>query len=398
MKTIVQLIFNTVLPIAVLVLAVLGFRTLLAGREAPDRSSPPDRGTLVEVAVASTVSTPTEIAADGVVVPAQRLSLAAEVTGRLESLHPNLVGGGVINAGEQIFSLSDRDYRISTDRARASVRQAEAALEIQQGQQRVAQREWEIFRDEIDEADSPLAVREPQVRSAQIAVELAETELRGARLNLSRTDFDAPFNVLVLNETAEVGQLVTPQTQLATLVGVDTFWIEVSIPLDALGAIAVPGINGTEGAIAEVHQSIAGQEVLREGRVVRVLPELSTVGRMARVIVAIEDPFDLSRPVDERRPPLLLGSYVRVTITGQTMQNVVGIPRSALHEGDRVYLADNGELRIREVSIAWRREDEVFVSDGVESGERYIVSPVPTAVDGMPVRVSGDQPAEGDDV
>lgn len=397
MKKSVQFLLNTVGPIATLVVAVLGFKALLAGREAPERERPPDPGMLVEVEAARSIREPIEVTADGVAVASRQLVVQAQVSGRLDSIHESLVVGGLIDAGERIATIEADDYRIAVDEARASVAQAGAQLEIERGRQRVAEREWEIFSESApDSADSALATREPQVRSAEIQVEIAEARLARARLNRSRTSIEAPFSGLVLRENAELGQLVTAQYQLATIVGTDEFWVEVSVPVDALASIRIPGINAVDGSPVTVLQRSPSGTIERDGRVVRLLGEMSQVGRMARLIVSVEDPLDLQRPLDQRRIPLLLGSYVTVVLEGATLEDVIEVPRTALHDGTNVYVAVDGELSIRQVDIAWRRADSVYVREGIRPGERYVTSPIPIAVDGMKIRVAGDEPPEGD--
>ena len=73
MKRAFQFVFNTIVPILVLAMAVMGFKALVAGRVAPDRERPPDRGMLVQVDVATQAREPITVSADGVVVPARQL-------------------------------------------------------------------------------------------------------------------------------------------------------------------------------------------------------------------------------------------------------------------------------------------------------------------------------------
>jgi 3-oxoacid CoA-transferase subunit A len=73
---------------------------------------------------------------------------------------------------------------------------------------------------------------------------------------------------MVLQRQVDLGQLVGPGTPLATLVGTDQFWVQVSIPVDRLGWIAIPGVAGVKdgaGATAVVEQRIGDQIVKRTG-------------------------------------------------------------------------------------------------------------------------------------
>ncbi len=49
------------------------------------------------------------------------------------------------------------------------------------------------------------------------------------------------------------------------------------------------------------------------GKVIRLLPDLSKEGRMARLLIEVNDPLDL-KAKNEKQPMLLIGEYVRVNL------------------------------------------------------------------------------------
>mgnify|MGYP005608846153 FL=1 len=217
----------------------------------------------------------------------------------------------------------------------------------------------------------------------------------------------APFNGFVKIEAVDVGQLVTPQMPLATLVGSDRFWVQVSVPVDRLTAVDVPGMNADEGkgAVAVIAQDVGGQRIERTGRVLRLLGDLDPVGRMARLRVEIDDPLGLAAPPKpgskqtSARPglPLLLGAFVEVAIEARELGEVIELPRLALRDGSGVYVyGPDGRLIVRDVKIAWRTEKTVLIREGVTAGEEVIVSRLPSAVPGMLLRkpAAPDKPAQ----
>lgn len=187
---------------------------------------------------------------------------------------------------------------------------------------------------------------------------------------------------------AEIGQLVGPQVNIARLVGTDKFRVLTSVRADQLRHIALPGIDGGEGSQVTVRQHIGGDEVVRTGRVVRLLSDLEPGSRMARVLVEVDDPYGLEQAGDggERPYPLLLDAFVDVHIDGRKTAELVELPRGALREGDRALVYADGELSVRELTIAWRRPDTVLVDEGLNHGDRIVTSPLATPVDGMKLR------------
>jgi hypothetical protein len=181
--------------------------------------------------------------------------------------------------------------------------------------------------------------------------------------------------------------------------------VQASIPVARLAVIAVPGLNSEEGkgAAVTVVQEIGGKRIERAGRVVRLLGDLDPVGRMARLLVEIDDPLGLkktpkksggegAKPAPEL--PLLLGAFVEAAIEADTLTDVVELPRLALRDGDSVYVVDGeGRLAVRTVEVAWRREQTVLVKKGLDAGDEVIVSRLPSAVPGMLIRKAPKKPA-----
>lgn len=96
-------------------------------------------------------------------------------------------------------------------------------------------------------------------------------------------------------------------------------------------------------------------------------------------------------PAAEAHPPLIIGEYVRVAIQGRALDNVYRIPRTALRDNARIWIArDDETLQIREVAPLWRDADYVLLQEGLAPGERLIISDLTAAVDGMAVRERTD--------
>jgi RND family efflux transporter MFP subunit len=378
-----------IIPLVVIAMGIGAAAMLFASREEPQRKERTDRGTLVETIPVEQVERSIEVEAKGTVTAARRVVVQPQVSGRITWINEDLVPGGLIEEGEPLFRVDPRDYRLAVEQRKTSVDQAEAQLRIEEGQQRVAKKEWELFKDQVEGDDDPsLALRQPQQRVAEVAVEAAKSQLEKAKLDLSRTTVRAPFNLMVQSESVEAGQFVGPNSQAATVVGTDHFWVQTSIPMDRLEYVTVPGVNGDEGSAVTVIQQVGARSIERRGRVVRLLGELDTAGRMARVLVEIDDPLNLTAKEDgeKRGLPVLLGSYVTVRFDGAQAIRVVEIPRTSLHEGDKAWVFDDGTLAIRPVGVVWRRDATVYVSSGLKEGDELITSRIPTPLPGMKLR------------
>ncbi|MBI2896145.1 MAG: efflux RND transporter periplasmic adaptor subunit [Deltaproteobacteria bacterium] len=382
-------ILRALLPLLALGVGLAVFIGLVRSRPSAERAARPSLGAPVRVLSAKAADHPLAIQAQGQVIPARQVVLAAELTGRVIWQNPELVPGGILREGDLLARIDPRDFRTALEREHATLETNRVLVQTEERRRAVAEREWQLMEREGVSASAEgrsLSLREPQLRSAQATVAASQAQLSQARLTLSRTTLRAPFNATVLDRSVELGQLVGPSVRLATLVGTDDFWVQVALPLEALSSIRV----GEDGSTARVVQVVGERTIERTGHVVRLLKDLDPAGRMARVLVEIDDPLGLELDPEARGLPLLLGASVRVGIDAGVARSVFEIPRAALRDGDVAWIVHDGRLAVRPVRIAWRREDTVLVASGLADGDLVIVSPFAGAVQGMAVRVVED--------
>ncbi len=414
---------KAILPLLVLAAAVAVTAFMMAHRVTPDRLEVGEKVVPVEVVEIVHTSEQVMVEAQGTVTAARQVQMRPEVSGKIVKLSPSLVPGGRFRAGETMATIDERDYRVHLAARQEAVVRARLALREEQARQAVAEEEWELLEGRIGSEGSShdLALRIPQVEQAESMVAAAEGALAKAELDLERCTVTAPFNAMVLREQVDLGQLVGPQTEVATLVGTDAYWVQVSLPVEDLGWIEIPGHGrASSGATkATVVHRAGSVEIRRQGRVERLLGDVDPAGRMARLLIVIEDPLDPSRGIRaQERPsrsqegsdlPLLIGSYVTVEIHGRTIRDAIVVPRRALREvhvdganGARegLWIIDGDDrLAIREAEVVWRGEETVIVANGLSDGERLITSTLSTPVEGMKLAVAaapGDATGGGD--
>ena len=370
------------LALGVIGAAFAGALVLLAtGPEtARERAAPP----APVVGVMAVESEPFQRVAEafGTVVASREVSIVPEVEGPVLAIHAQLEPGGILREGELLLRVDPAEYRAAAAGAEAALAEARASLDIERGRQIVAKREWDLFGDEIADAQlgRELALREPQLRQAEARIASAEAALAAARLDLARTEIRAPFDALVVSESAEVGQRVSRTTAVAELVGIEHFWVQASLPLSRLPAVLDLGASSPTARV-ELAPGLGG-EVVREGRLVRSLGRVDPEGRMAQVLIAIDDPLGLAGG-----PSIPLGSYVRVELEAGALPGVVRIPRHGVRENDELWVADaDDRLQVRRAEVLWRQGEDLAVRDVFEPDDRLILTSLASPVPGMALR------------
>lgn len=380
------LILRIALPVAILCIGLLGSAYLKSSGPKPQRKPPRKMISLVQVMPLQKSDETVSVRAMGTVVPAREVSLKSRVSGEIVRTHPEFAPGGFLSAGEEVLRIDPTDYELDLARKKSQVADAAYRLKLELGHQEVAKREWQLLKGNKSAKDSDLALRKPHLEKARADLAAARAELKGAELNLERTRITAPFNAVVRERHVERGSQVAAQEKLADLVGTDEYWVRVSVPVDRLRWLRIPRSTEEEGADVAIRYGVEDEE--RTGRVIKLLSDLASEGRMARLLVAVKDPLDLSNPASDR-PPLLIGEYVQAGIKGRELTDVFRIPRSALRDGARVWLAaPDDTLSIREVETLWRDSDTVLLRKGLKTGDRLILSDIAAPVEGMPLRVS----------
>lgn len=374
------------LPLLVIAAGIVVLVGLTKTRPEPAKSTEGPPPPVVQVINPKPADHRVVVTGQGTVAPSQQTAITAEVAGRVEWVSDALVPGGVVKAGAPLFRLEPARFEVAVARREAELARARTELQLEQGRAAVAEREWALFNDADGSGNSALARREPQLAAAQANVAAAQANLDEAALNLRRTVLRAPFDGIVQRESVDVGQYISPGQAVGQLLGSQTFWVQVTVPVDRLSWFALPAANGQGGASATVKQRSGAGSSSRAGQVVRLLGELDQDARMAQLLVKVEQPLQGTQP-------LLVGAFADVDIQGRVLEQVTAIPRQAVLGDDTVWLADaQKQLRRQALDVVWRNSDTVFTRVPLPEGAQLVTSRVPRAVAGMTVK-----PAVSDD-
>jgi multidrug efflux pump subunit AcrA (membrane-fusion protein) len=420
---------------------------VIARRFIEQRTSPPpapktDRRPMVQVISLTPVDVPIVVEAAGTVLSADTITVRSQVGGRVSSVHPALELGRVVPASAPLVEVEKAEFEIAVQSARSALARVKTDLTLEVGRRRVAEQELALLDGTVptEATGRALVLREPQTKAVKAAIATAQAALDRAELELGRTVTPSPFVGLVLKESVAPGQLVTTQVEIATLARADEFWIDVAVPAAELQWIApllpesgtpadapvvptspagpseaeaprAPAVSAPRaaGRVRVFVDSSGSPEAERAGRLLRLTGQVDPTGRMPKLLVAVDDPLAL-KPENAGKRPLLLGGYVRVAIEGETLQGVYRVPRSWTRDdlplaGNStgspfsrrtvVSLVKDGKLAFLPVEIVRRLDGELVVkAGGIRATDRVITSRLPTAIEGMELRVEGEPAAE----
>lgn len=253
------ILYRIVLPLVVLGLGGLAAMSVFRLSPSAARAEPARQIQVVEVVEIAASTAMARVEATGTVVAAQKIIITPEISGRVVARSDALIPGGRLSEGEVIARLDARDYRFTIDQEQARVAAAELEIHAEKGRGQVSRREWASYGDGRSLQNLPLVSREPHLEVAASSLAAAQGGLSRAKLNLSRTVLRAPWNAVVVEAQAEVGQVVAPGTKVATLVGTDSVWVRVAVPVQRLTELDIPGVGAERGSAARVIQDLGSQ-------------------------------------------------------------------------------------------------------------------------------------------
>jgi RND family efflux transporter MFP subunit len=348
----------------------------------PPKKEVVDLDPIVEVLVLEDMTANFEVTSQGTVRPRTETVLSAEVSGTITSISPKFIAGGVFDAGEVLLRIDPTNYSVAVDQAEALVKQRQIEYD---GASKLRERGYR--------AESELA-------SAAAALASAKAELVRSRRNLERTYIRLPYEGIVRSKESDLGQFVNPGTRLGIVFSTD--YAEVRLPLTDLdlafvnlpGAADIAESGETDtGPVVMLTATQKGRQQSWQARVVRTEGVVDESSRVTYAVARIDDPYALH----SNNAPLPVGTFVSATIAGSEAENVIRVPRSVVRGSDElIFVDDDSKLRIRRVDIIRGDANFVYLRGGAEVGERVVVTSLETPINGMAVRVKGDEPPVDD--
>ncbi len=379
-----HVIIRILIPVVVIGGAIAVAVWLMANPPAvAKRRGPPAPQLHVDTLTIERVSYRVLVESFGFVQPRTQSELVAQVGGQITAVSTNFRDGGFFEAGERLLLIDPRDYEIGVKIAAAELVSQRQALVEERARVAQALRDWQRLGDGGEPPS--LVSREPQLRAAEAAVAAAEGALDQARLALERTAIIAPYAGRIRSRSADIGQVVTAGTTVASIYATDAVEIALPIKNRDLAFIALPeGRSGeADDSLDVTIRSKLSPATSWPARLVRTEGAIDTDSRQLRVVARIDDPFASAR---SGGADMKIGEYVVAGIQGRELEDVIVIPNSSIYQGTYVYVVEDGLLVRREVVLAWRNASDAIVESGLEPGDRLVVTALGQVSSGTRVR------------
>ena len=279
------------------------------------------------------------LSAMGTVKGGSEIELRFQVQGMIESF--NFREGDKVRKGEIIARLD----------------QSDALLKLKQAQ---------IELEEYEKLYSIGAIVKSKLEQARLAARLASSEFE-------KTYLRAHKDGIIGDKNVEVGEFITPNVKIATLVNLENVVVELGIiekEIDrvflgqkvTVNVVTYPGIDFT-------------------GRISNISPLIAGKSKTLTVKANLDNPGGL----------LLPGMFARIKISVFEKENTLIIPSDSLDKSTGEFRAfvvgDDNVAYGQKVEVAYLSSDYAQISSGLNEGELVVVEKPESLADGKRVRI-----------
>jgi len=279
------------------------------------------------------------LSAMGTVKGGSEIELRFQVQGMIESF--NFREGDKVRKGEIIARLD----------------QSDALLKLKQAQ---------IELEEYEKLYSIGAIVKSKLEQARLAARLASSEFE-------KTYLRAHKDGIIGDKNVEVGEFITPNVKIATLVNLENVVVELGIiekEIDrvflgqkvTVNVVTYPGIDFT-------------------GRISNISPLIAGKSKTLTVKANLDNPGGL----------LLPGMFARIKISVFEKENTLIIPSDSLDKSTGEFRAfvvgDDNVAYGQKVEVAYLSSDYAQISSGLNEGELVVVEKPESLTEGKRVRV-----------
>lgn len=380
----------------------------------------------------------------GFAEPATLLEASAEVSGRIIYMNPDLKAGAFLPADTVLLRIDPTDYELALAEARADLAVARAqkieqelllesantAYEIADRNLKLGEANLErkrnllsngtISQASLDQEEQQVLQlrqdkqsRQQQLETLprQIEVAVAKIKQSEARVNeqeekLARTTIRLPFLGRIADVFVDEDEYVNTAGRLFDAHSVDAVEITTRLSIGSLQNI-VAGMEDSDlargnispanllerlGVTAEVMLPDRVFDARWDAEVLRIGESQDMETRTIAMVVRVQDPY--GQIVPGKRPPLLKGMYVKVSLMSDAI-NALVVPRHAVHSGKLYVVADDNTLVLRDVDVV-TQDDIAVVRSGLKDGEKVVVTDLIPAVQGMKLEPVASEEAENE--
>lgn len=373
----------------------------------------------------------------GKVVPKVEWKAIAEVTGQIVYRHPDLDKGQVIPAGTVVLKVDPLDYELKLIQAEADLKSSQTSLaklnqeednlnqtlKIEKNRLVISNKELQRKQDlrkkgltsqsDVDlqqqsalsqqklvlDIANQITLMPDEKRVAEAVIKVNVSKVKEAQRSLDKTTITLPRAMRIAQVDIEQNQVVNLQQEMFVAHGINIMEVEAQLSIHDMQTLAssftqfprdAAGIPTPDQAPikASVQLNSGSLNLSWPAKVARISETVDENQATAGIILEIAQDYSQLQP--SNATPLVNGMFVKAEIEGVANLSWV-LPERALH-GDKIYLMDdNSRLKMVNVEVLYRRDNQVVVNGELQTGDKLVLNDLLPAIEGMLLKESGSK-------
>lgn len=353
------------------------------GDEKEEAETMPETQLTVETAVVQPMDIIKSVDYTGVVAGKNEIDVSAEASARVAAIyvHP----GDTVSAGQKIAVLDTKDYVNGVALAQDNYQQALAAKRTNEVNLQSAQNTYNRIRSlyesgaatqqELENAQSALDLL--STGSADVAVSIAETNLKNAENQLAKCTITAPIGGMIGDVAITEGQMVSNGMKVAVITDASQFEVQ---------------LNVSESDISYIQQGNPVQVSIKSAREEAFDGVVSSI---AAVTDAGSAGYSVKVDVNDANHLIKSGMFAKVMLDTRSSLQTMALPINAVISKagqSYVYLAtEEGRAHQVEVVTGIRNQDYIEIVSGLEYGQEIITAGNTLVSEGSRIKVLNEE-------
>ena len=402
-----------ILPLLVLLLSGGLYYSLVSSKTERDKPALTEKVWQIDVIRAEQQTLSPSVTLYGRIESPEQLKAAAPGGGIVESV--SVRNGARVIEGQSLLRMDRRDFEASLLQAEADLRDIDnqiVELKIRHQSNRsslATERELLALADDeverlvklkkqnlsadtaLNSARSELGRRRLEVTARELEVESypaklqiliarrdrGQAELDQARLAMTRSEIQAPFDAIISDVAVSTGDRVSLGQVLISLFPVDNLEIRAHLPINYVKSVQRAFATGQQ-----LEAGVSRRAYLGRFPLVRLAGEAEATG--------IDAYFAITDNAEQLRP----GELLQLNLQLPAEDGVVAVPYQAIYGNSRIYRVVEHRLQaldVVSVGTAMSAGGRVLVlirSDDISPGDQIAITHLPNAVSGLKVKLN----------
>ena len=300
--------------------------------------------------------------------PQREAKIRAELGGSMLEVH--VEEGQTVTRGALLGRIETRTLDDARQSAASAVRNAESQLAV--ARREVERTEQLVKAGAIASRDLDLATSSVSAGEAQLAD--AKARLASAERQLGDAVIRAPIGGIVSMKAVNVGDVVSPGTELFTVIDPSSMRLEAAVPSEDLSQLRIG---------AAVQFTVRGYDQTFDGRIERIAPQADSTTRQVPLFVTIPN-------VGGR---LVAGLFAEGRVVAQSASGLT-VPVNAVNTSTQtpwVLRVTDGKTERVNVTLGLRdpRTERVLVASGLGESDTLLRGAAQGITPGTSVQLSG---------